>query len=389
MLVLTAGCGSGPHGPAPADAMGLPTLSGGPSGSVAPTESVAVRPPGPLRGGTLSPDVLVFSSKTLSRRVVSRVGRLPGVSATQPFAMAQFYYQENPVKYAAVDPAVFRRWTLGPAAEATNVWKRVADGEIAVEPGLARRIQDRRDYLHMGTSPDSPAVHVGAYVQMFDPRFNDLGVSAVLNQRWVSRLGMVPDNALLISTGTASPTSRSFLKRLHAEVGETASVQILGPKVQPLSVQTAVLTGESVAAAVGTFNYSATAGGQVDIHGNWVGRHIVSEPVPIIGRVTCNKVMIPQLIDVMAEIQQRGLAKDIHSYDGCFNPRFIAGTNQLSYHAFGLAIDLNAGENARGTRGRMNPQIVQIFEKWGFTWGGTWHYTDPMHFQLDHIVKPG
>jgi len=50
-------------------------------------------------------------------------------------------------------------------------------------------------------------------------------------------------------------------------------------------------------------------------------------------------------------------------------------------------VDINVPGNQRGTRGQINPQIVSIFNKWGFQWGGTWHYTDPMHFQLDRLVK--
>ena len=52
-----------------------------------------------------------------------------------------------------------------------------------------------------------------------------------------------------------------------------------------------------------------------------------------------------------------------------------------------MALDLNVPENERGTVGQMNRMVVSIFKEWGFTWGGTWHYTDPMHFQLDRIVK--
>ena len=37
---------------------------------------------------------------------------------------------------------------------------------------------------------------------------------------------------------------------------------------------------------------------------------------------------------------------------------------------------------------KMDRQVVQIFKKWGFAWGGDWNYTDPMHFELDRIVKP-
>ncbi|MFL6693147.1 MAG: M15 family metallopeptidase, partial [Ramlibacter sp.] len=59
----------------------------------------------------------------------------------------------------------------------------------------------------------------------------------------------------------------------------------------------------------------------------------------------------------------------------------------LSLHTWGIAIDLNVPENQRGTVGRMNRQVVQIFKRWGFAWGGDWHYTDPMHFELAKVVR--
>jgi hypothetical protein len=30
--------------------------------------------------------------------------------------------------------------------------------------------------------------------------------------------------------------------------------------------------------------------------------------------------------------------------------------------------------------------VVEIFKKWGFNWGGTWRYTDPMHFEMARLV---
>ena len=68
--------------------------------------------------------------------------------------------------------------------------------------------------------------------------------------------------------------------------------------------------------------------------------------------------------------------------------RFIAGTTTLSNHSFGLALDLNTPGNQRGTVGEMDRQVVAIFERWGFTWGGRWHYTDPMHFEMNSLVSP-
>ena len=76
-------------------------------------------------------------------------------------------------------------------------------------------------------------------------------------------------------------------------------------------------------------------------------------------------------------------------YAGCYYPRFIAGTTKLSNHSFGLALDLNVPGNQRGTVGEMDRRVVAVFEKWGFTWGGHWRYTDPMHFEANAIVNPG
>ncbi len=74
---------------------------------------------------------------------------------------------------------------------------------------------------------------------------------------------------------------------------------------------------------------------------------------------------------------------------GCYYPRFIAGSTTLSNHSFGLAIDINSLENQRGTVGEMHPVVVEIMKKWGFAWGGDWNYTDPMHFELERIVRAG
>ena len=63
----------------------------------------------------------------------------------------------------------------------------------------------------------------------------------------------------------------------------------------------------------------------------------------------------------------------------------IAGTTIPSNHGKGggRAIDYNAPENGRGTAGELarHPKVVAVFKRNGFNWGGTWDYTDPMHFE--------
>jgi hypothetical protein len=36
----------------------------------------------------------------------------------------------------------------------------------------------------------------------------------------------------------------------------------------------------------------------------------------------------------------------------------------------------------------MHPDVVAIFQKWGFAWGGFWSpRPDPMHFELARIIQ--
>jgi hypothetical protein len=86
---------------------------------------------------------------------------------------------------------------------------------------------------------------------------------------------------------------------------------------------------------------------------------------------------------VFQEINRLGLRQHIHSWGGIYNFRPIRGSSgRLSLHAFGAAIDLNGESNALGSAGDMHPRVVQVFEHFGFLWGGNFRSRpDPMHFQ--------
>ncbi|MDI9309487.1 MAG: M15 family metallopeptidase [Limnohabitans sp.] len=80
---------------------------------------------------------------------------------------------------------------------------------------------------------------------------------------------------------------------------------------------------------------------------------------------------------------------------GTFNWRKIAGTNRLSMHSFGMTIDINTqfsnywqwdckctNENAKlKYKNKIPLELVKIFEKYGFIWGGNWYHYDTMHFE--------
>jgi hypothetical protein len=73
---------------------------------------------------------------------------------------------------------------------------------------------------------------------------------------------------------------------------------------------------------------------------------------------------------------------------GGFADRNIRGTNTPSQHKFGRAIDINWTENARGTKGKIDPELARmVAKKWGLTWGGDWKNPDPMHFEVAKDAK--
>ena len=73
---------------------------------------------------------------------------------------------------------------------------------------------------------------------------------------------------------------------------------------------------------------------------------------------------------------------------GTYNCRAIAGTDRTSMHSWGAAIDLNTAysdywrwSKDGGYRNRIPPEIVDVFERHGFIWGGRWSHFDTMHFE--------
>ncbi|MCD7854497.1 MAG: M15 family metallopeptidase [Clostridiales bacterium] len=113
---------------------------------------------------------------------------------------------------------------------------------------------------------------------------------------------------------------------------------------------------------------------------------------PTTARITVNKNIKNNYIGAFDEVF--GLGFPIKSVGG-YNYRNTHG-GRLSEHALGTAVDINPDENyclySDGTKvGRIyspyenpysvTPEVVSIFKKYGFGWGGDWGSTpDYMHF---------
>lgn len=381
LAVVAAGCGDAGGAKPKAKPSGSESASPRPTASVPVADpDHAMDTPGPLEGPLVPADILIYASEPLSADMVKRIGRIKGVYETEQLSLASASIQNKVYVVGAVDPASYRRFTK--VGKQDEIWGRVAGGELALGQEVADAVQDEEKFVELGTGDDAARVHIGAYA----PQAGNIDM--VVNEEWGEDLLEVHDNALLISTFTRSP--QSVRKPLERIVGKQASIQMLDIVAQlgldPNAVQTAVPTGGSVGAAVGVYRYRVS-GGTVIPEAAWKAANLRTEQVPLLGTVTCHRVMLPQLRAALLEVVQRGLSKHVYQTAGCFNARFIANTTRLSNHAFGMAIDINSLENGRGTRGQMHPQVVQIFKKWGFGWGGDWAWTDPMHFELTRIVE--
>ncbi|QIK67886.1 M15 family metallopeptidase [Nocardioides sp. HDW12B] len=332
-------------------------------------------------------DALITSTEPLSDEMVKRVTAIKGVDAAVPMSWASASINGRTLDIAAVDATAFRGFMPVATAQADFVWERLAGGEVVVDDEVDKKLVDKGDMFQLGSDDDSPSVHVGAYAPLHDELDKVTPFDVIMNAKRGDQVGLPAGNALLLSTGSLTP---SELKKDFDKVLDDDTV------LRTLAIefdveQTAVLTGESVNEAIGTFSYTDGPDGTVIPEQSWVNEYIRTEEVPILGTVTCNKGMLPQLRGALNEIVQMGLADEINpdEYAGCYYPRYINRSPEygLSLHSWGIAVDLNVPGNQRGTVGEMDRGVVAIFKEWGFAWGGDWSYTDPMHFEMAKVVR--
>lgn len=96
------------------------------------------------------------------------------------------------------------------------------------------------------------------------------------------------------------------------------------------------------------------------------------------------KLVIAELKELPPDYQ-----KYLKNIGGTFVWRNIAGTDRLSNHSFGTALDINTNysdywkwnKNLKYVN-RIPIEIVEVFEKYGFIWGGKWYHYDTMHFEF-------
>lgn len=118
----------------------------------------------------------------------------------------------------------------------------------------------------------------------------------------------------------------------------------------------------------------------------WDVPQSINDALPVIpNKIYCNKDIIAPLEQAFNNLIARGCAKELKTWDGCFNIRNKRGLSSMSLHSWGIAVDVNAAWNGLGKEPTMSAKFVKCFTDAGFDWGGTWSRKDGMHFQLSKI----
>ena len=383
---LVAGCSGAtepkrPAGGAPAG--GAPGAGGAGIEAVpAPRSRPAALPVRELTA-RMRPDVLVTAPQALAPEVVTQLSALAPQGGAVAYRSGDVRVAGKPTRTVGIDPSSFRAFAAEGTAEATAVWQAIARGELVVahEPAAALGLGLGKDVPAAGAG-EPAALRLGAIATAGVP-----GADALVDDATATRLGLPAANAVLLAAGPGVDP-QALADRVRAITGPSAAVDLLTP---PASSPVAFLTGTKASKAFGSFSYRYLPDGTIQPDDDWVAQNIATETLPIMGSVTCHRLMLPQLRGALEDVVKAGLASTLHTYDGCYVPRFIERNpeNSISLHTWGIAIDMDAATNYRGIAGTMHPEVVAIFKRWGLRWGGDWKYTDPMHFELGAVLPEG
>lgn len=212
------------------------------------------------------------------------------------------------------------------------------------------------------------------------------GAEVIVHRDDAARLGIDDERFLLVADSDRAATLDAIRARTPA--GEFLSLRGSdqarwmrhGDRVEPQA---------RVKRVFGEFTFRDTSGRDIQIDPAWVRANIVTTTVPLLGRITCHKTIVPAVRAAMEELERAGRGDTVQAqnYAGCQYARRIGPGAGLSRHTWGLALDLNITSDPRGTYDSQDPALVAAMTSRGFSWGGEWEYPDPGHYEF--TADPG
>jgi D-alanyl-D-alanine carboxypeptidase len=179
-------------------------------------------------------------------------------------------------------------------------------------------------------------------------------------------------------------------ERLRAALTEDAAVRFRGPGETPfLRNGDAVLPQAHIKDRFGEFAYRPGVGDVFDQDPGWQAGNLVTLELPIIGTARCHRDVVDAVAGALDDVVDANLASliDPAGFAGCWNARTTRSGTGISRHAWGVAIDLNFGDNPTGLSSVQDPRLLAIFARWGFTDGSDWLVPDAGH--VEYVAPAG
>lgn len=283
---------------------------------------------------------------------------------------------EIPFDVLALDPAQFGSFVTAPVR---RVLRRLGPDEVVLSEtsaGLRRLDVGGRIQLESG-----PSLRVIGIV----PDVSVAGAEAVVTPSTGAAIGVTTERYVLLHHRGGRARVDDAIRMLAGEPVRTRA----GGETPFLRHADGVLPQALIKAQFGEFSYRDTGPGPVTLDPAWVAANIVQTDLPVLGPTTCHRTLLPALQGALRDLVAANLAHLVASFEGCFNARTIAGSTQLSRHAWGAAVDLNFSSNPTGVGSMQDARLVDIFERWGFGSGDFWLVPDSGHFEYIAPPSPG
>ena len=256
----------------------------------------------------------------------------------------------------------------------------IRDNKIVISELTASRYElNVGDYVNLvGLNSEIIPIEVGKVIK--DSKIG--WFEGVVNKELGFKLGIYRNIQAIIWD---SHINENFLIELHKNINyRKVKLTFRENKVNKNWVLPTALVKEMF----GDFQIKERDGVWITTEPEWREENIQNKRMPILGITRCHRLMWEPLEGALNQILEEGLEEYLsieewRSSGGCYAPRrinrFDAG-GSISRHAWGIAIDIN-------TKSSYPPRVVQIFNDWGFAWGGTWTSPDEMHFELRDLSK--
>jgi cell wall-associated NlpC family hydrolase len=155
----------------------------------------------PLRR-TVQADLLIVAPFSLTQSLAAKVGRIPGVVASERIEAVRMSVNGSPTAVLGVDPSVFREFAARPTGASNALWQGVAGGGIAVSYTMGTDDKIKLGGTVTAAGQTTQKLRVAA--------FGTLGIgggNAVVSDATARALGAPAGNAIVVSVAPSDFTA--------------------------------------------------------------------------------------------------------------------------------------------------------------------------------------